>query len=362
MKEIVARHLNQHKHLKIQLLNAKVSDYNEFSNNIKNQSSQIAKLNLKLKKSFIIIEDIISISKKDSDILRESLHLRAHHFLQKYFFISHSIYKTTLWSLIPYFNFIIVTKDKSSIPILQHIFITLKIAKDEVTKMLIHAKNLLVQFPEKSFFDCFYYNGDLGEWFFCNDFFSPPTQHIKLLPSQQSQPQGQKLMQLQQQPQHQQQQQQQQIISKSASAAADVDFVGKHGNTSSSSSVSNRNCLHESGSDCVITSDNSKDIKKALSTRFKKLILAFENKKKAEAIFNILIECIDIKHIDGNDLTFHFKTRGKKVIRISLIDYVILLVSKDTNQNVDLKMLTMHQYVTKCCSIPKFLIENKVFH
>jgi len=51
----------------------------------------------------VIIEDIIKVKAADNDLLRTILCQNAHHYYQKTFFISHSIFRTTLYNAQPFF-------------------------------------------------------------------------------------------------------------------------------------------------------------------------------------------------------------------------------------------------------------------
>jgi len=50
----------------------------------------------------IIIEDIIKVKNTDNEMLRTILCQNAHHFYQRTYFISHSIFRTTLYNAQPF--------------------------------------------------------------------------------------------------------------------------------------------------------------------------------------------------------------------------------------------------------------------
>lgn len=84
------------------------------------------------RKALILVEDIISISKSDEQLLRQSLNYEAHHKQQKIFCVSHSIYKTSIWSLLSFFHFIIFTSSPSNVPVLRFTLNYFKVDKNQL--------------------------------------------------------------------------------------------------------------------------------------------------------------------------------------------------------------------------------------
>jgi hypothetical protein len=88
------------------------------------------------KKSCIIVEDIIHISKRDEEKLRFAINYQTHHKTQKIICASHSIFKTKIYSLLGFFNFIIFTSAIANIPTLRNILNYFKIEKAEIERWL----------------------------------------------------------------------------------------------------------------------------------------------------------------------------------------------------------------------------------
>ena len=118
-------------------------------------STTFGELESVAKKSCIIVEDIIHISKKDEQKLRIAINYQAHHKTQKIICASHSIYKTQIFSLLGYFNFIIFTSAIANIPTLRNILNYFKVEKSEFDNWV----NFYTIFGEGKkgvyfFFDC----------------------------------------------------------------------------------------------------------------------------------------------------------------------------------------------------------------
>lgn len=79
-------------------------------------------LNTVPKRSVIIVEDVISMTNFQAKALREAINFNAHHKRQRIFVITHHVFKTSIYQLIPYFNYIIFTASQSNLPIIQTVF------------------------------------------------------------------------------------------------------------------------------------------------------------------------------------------------------------------------------------------------
>jgi len=88
------------------------------------------------KKSCIVGEDIIHITKRDVQQLRTAINYQAHHKTQKIICASHAIYKTQFYSLLGFFNFIIFTSSIANVPTLRNVFNYFKVSKREIKKWI----------------------------------------------------------------------------------------------------------------------------------------------------------------------------------------------------------------------------------
>ena len=106
------RHLKNKtlKSKKIYGINVRGSEYDELNL----QKAGIEKIASLPKKSFLVVEDIIDLGKKNEVLLRQTLNINLHHKLQKLFAATHSNVKTKLWSNVQYFDYIIFPGEKSN--------------------------------------------------------------------------------------------------------------------------------------------------------------------------------------------------------------------------------------------------------
>lgn len=113
-------------------VNVKSSEYSNTFSNI--QNIDFEQLNNVPKNSIIIIEDVISLTPSQSKALREAINFNAHHKRQRIYLITHHVFKTSVYQLIPYFNYIIFTGSSSNLPVLKLVFNYFKLDKDQTNK------------------------------------------------------------------------------------------------------------------------------------------------------------------------------------------------------------------------------------
>ena len=102
-------------------------------------------------------------------------------------------------------------------------------------------------------------------------------------------------------------------------------------------------------------------LKQTMEEKFEKFVSGQEFRVQAIALFGLLINCIDLTLIREHDLTMAFASTAENysTIRISLVDYIACLLSKDAVPNS--RLLTLHNYLSKLCRIPKMFIINSKF-
>lgn len=129
---------------KIYTINVQNNDYN---NIVKSKiiSIDFATINEIKPNSYVIVEDIISLSTKQNTQLRYLLNYSCHHKCLKIFVITHSIYKNGVYSLLSFFNYIVFTGLKSNLPILRFTLNYFKLEKEELTKIIKQFEMLALQ-------------------------------------------------------------------------------------------------------------------------------------------------------------------------------------------------------------------------
>jgi hypothetical protein len=107
------------------------------------------------KKSCVVVEDIIHISKKDEIKLRNAINYQAHHKIQKIICASHAIYKNQIFSLLAFFNFVIFTSAVSNVPTIRNVFNYFKVESEQINKWMGEYKKLgMGRHGVYFYFDC----------------------------------------------------------------------------------------------------------------------------------------------------------------------------------------------------------------
>jgi hypothetical protein len=273
------------------LINVDGKDTAEYKKMIpKLNSIEFNELEAAAKRSCIIVEDIIHITKKDEEKLRYAINYQAHHKTQKIICASHSIYKTKIFSLLGYFNFIIFTSAIANIPTLRNILNYFKVEKSEIGRWL----NFYSELGE----------GKKGVYFYFD------CEKITFNVSKKM------LFRM----------------------CKSLD-----GNNETANSLS--------------TQGGSKV--KVLQTIFLKFVENLPEKNEAIAIFSVISNCVPNHLIREQDLTVIFKEKNNKKKMISIVDYVISILSPQII--VTPPLIAMHRFVHKFCKIPQVFIRNKAF-
>ena len=97
-----------------------------------------------------------------------------------------------------------------------------------------------------------------------------------------------------------------------------------------------------------------------LQRRFDIFFRGRQNAAQASAVFSIIVDCLNPKHIRLTDLTLNFTSRqGPK--RVSLVDYVNSLLTADPKNKPEPSHLIVHKYVSTHCTIPEIFLLNSQF-
>lgn len=82
--------------------------------------------------STIFIEDIISMREKEQTQLREGINYTAHHKKCKIFCVTHTVYKTGVFSMMPLFHYLIFTSSPANAPVIRQALGLFGLEKEEV--------------------------------------------------------------------------------------------------------------------------------------------------------------------------------------------------------------------------------------
>lgn len=101
--------------------------------------------------SYVIVEDVISMTNKENTLLRSLINYYCHHSFLKIFIITHSIYKNGIYSLLSFFHYIIFTGIKSNLPVIRFTLNYYKLENEELQLMLTQFKKKS-EINEKTYF------------------------------------------------------------------------------------------------------------------------------------------------------------------------------------------------------------------
>jgi len=303
------------------------------------------------KKSAVVIEDIINMSKKDEQHLRQSLNYDAHHKSQKLFCISHSIYKTSLYSTLSFFHYIIFTSAASNAPVLRFTLSYFKLEKPTVEQWIERFKQKCTSLSKNQFvhfvFDCsemkFWLVSKLGE----------KDQKLRLVGSTDARENDLG-----------------ETISNFESSIVVTD-VGKIANKKQRRHRQNSKRMKMNDDDDEDDDDDrihedlfrTASLKKRMEETFSKLMEGHTSKTQATAVFSIILGCVSVSQIREQDLTVCFRPKKTVVraIRISLVDYIASLLEPNPTSRPDQALFDLHRFIRTLCYIPKIFIKNKQF-
>lgn len=157
IKEILQKIIKTQKNNTIYTVNVKSTEYAKVSDNIINIDFE--QLNSVPKHSVIIIEDVITLTPFQAKTVRETINFNAHHKKQRVFIVTHHVFKTNIYQLIPYFNYVFFTSANNNLPIVKLVLQYFQIEKTKLEKwtsfFVKHAKP----------FSYFFFDGEKQSFF-----------------------------------------------------------------------------------------------------------------------------------------------------------------------------------------------------
>jgi hypothetical protein len=259
--------------------------------------------------STIIFEDIIYLTPANEKTLRQCLNFDAHHKAQKVFCVTHSVQKTAVWSLLPFFHYLIFSNSPSNKPVIRTCLKT-------VFKMDASiVENWLVQFlaltkTNKESKNCyFYFDTSLMKFYFTSDLLNSITNSRQL---------------------------------SDTSTIPDL-------------SLGRVDAL-------AAQEKEKKELQKTfLESKFDKFTETHLLRAQAAAVFSILINCLNLSLVRDHDLTISFQSNlVRKTKRISLVDYILCLLDSAGNPPSQ-DLLVLHNYLKTFCNIPSIFVSNPHF-
>lgn len=254
-----------------------------------------------VRNSTVFVEDVINLEKKEEIKLRTLLNYDGHHKSLKIFCVAHTINKNGIFGMLSLFHYLIFTSTPSNIPVLRKCLSYFKIEEEEVKKWIEQFR----LFGGKNRSHYFFFNCNQMKLYFTRNIFKPESYQL----------------------------------------------IGNGG--------SEENEVEEEMSE----EETRKILIKKLEMKFEKLIEGESSKTQAVSLFDMIINCINVKQVSEADLSLSFlssldnpNSRSKK---ISLVDYIMTLLSPGKSVNRDIQVV--HNYIRSLCVIPKIFIKNDNF-
>ena len=287
--------------------------------------------------SFVIIEDIVIMTKKEEESLRYLLNYRAHHDSLRVICVAHMLYRTMLCSLVPMFNYIAFTHTNTNRGLIQATASRGFNLDPSVTGEWLAAFSRY----------CSPTNGKAGEFFFVScttvEFFRADGVDKSVYPISQ--------------------------LSTPLSNTQELSIIGTPGCSSSSSS---------SGAGSSSTGSNKKQKNPALVSlsssplstgeiekRFANCFVNHEQASQASALFSIISGSLigepSFRHSDLS-MAFSRSSKPSTLKRVSVVDYVCSLLDSKPRYRPSLDHLVMHRFLSTRVKIPKLFIRNPHFH
>lgn len=283
--------INKHK---IFSLNDQSSMVDKLSRPLKN-FKQLAKIP---KNSLILLEDVISLTKKEHEALRHLLNYKTHHFNLKTYTVAHHLFRTGLLTSLPFFNYIIFSNTPSSLPLIKLSVQQFSFSEKESASLLETIK----QKPSEPFqyfvLDC-------------------KTLSVYFAPTLES------LME---------------------TDSKDLELLFSVGKVAEPPLKKKEITLGD-------------DIKSLLRFKFQQFVQGSKIQKQAEVVFEMILDCVPLSLIRKIDLCFQFKYKTGEFGFVSLVDYIFCLLTKDTEAAKEIQFF--HSYLKKFCTVPNSYIVNK---
>lgn len=267
--------------------------------------SSVGELREPPQNAVVVVEDIIHLTKDEEVKFRYYLNEHAHHRTLKIFCVGHTLFKTSLYGMLPLFNYILFTATPSNLPLLKQALTYFRLEKADIESYVEKFSD-----PAVNKFGKYYYLN-------CHEM---------------------KMKQL------------------------DVSAV-------SQAAASRREARPRSRSQLELTDGGggASRNERQLVERFGAFFEDHPEKVKARSLLGIFVKAVPEQCLRDLDLTVKFKRRGggrgaakTEEHNVSLIDYINSLLDSSQGEP-ERDQLVLHAYLANKCTVPKYFVVNKRF-
>lgn len=305
IKHICTKQLKKNSNFSTNLyvINSLKNEYSDLLPCIQTQNINLSSCNQILDNSFVVVEDIIGLKLTENFDLRQILNFKVHHDSLRMYLISHSIYKTNIFSLLGYFGCIIISGSKSNLSLIRNLGLYFKFEKKDMQK---HENHMLNKDPN-----------------IINDYYIMKVSEKKL------------------------------FYANSINDLLSNNFSDTFTDSNSKNETNTVNSSSPSSEESTISYT-----KKEYFERFVFLLNGYRFKAAAISIASIIINYINLTKVRLEDLTISFTTKKNKHF-LPLLDYLHCLLSFKAKPNKSI--ILFHKFIIKKCNIPIMYVKNYYF-
>ena len=286
---------------------------------------------------FVVVEDIISLANKDEESLCYLINYKAHHDRLRIVCVSHMLYKTKMLTLLPLFNFVLITLSPSSRGLL-------KIACSQG----YHLDGGKTQ-QWLDYFDsrC---SPTPGSFAYINS----AKQTLHFLTSNQDNSDDDDDDEDDDNDDYEDDGENEEKVAGACEATSRVKGVGNRLKRKATAKAGGYSLTRQA------------DAAETLEKRFAECFNGHERAVTARAIFSVISKVLtsnDCTAFRPFDLSFAFAQRrsAAKLKRISIVDYIDCLLDANPTASADPSHKALHRYLKQRCKLPKMFIRNPNF-
>lgn len=285
--------------------------------------SALADLRLLPKHCMVILEDVISLKKKEEEFVRQLLNYDCHHKQIFAYVVAHHVYRTSLLGMLPFFHYIIFTSHRSNVPLIKISLTHFHLDKSELDKIVNYVQANAEGSSGESYFvfDCRHM-----------DFYKAPSFEAFM-------PESRADLQL---------------VAGNSTRASSLESSATHTGQSFGSELQSRGRRESE----VSRLSSPSEISEKMLEKFKFFSASLDKPVEAQFLLRMILSCLPSELVREHDLTFNFQRKNGFSDKVSIVDYVVSLLD-ESSPPVTKELLFFHRYLSKHCCVPAFFQKNK---
>ena len=284
--------------------------------------------------SVVILEDVISLKKKDEESLRLLLNYKAHHDRLRVFCVGHMLFRNSLLTLVPLFNYIVFTLNNASRSLVrQAATYAFNLDAESRVKWVDRFSKCCLSAVERGRSFCFVDCSTVRFYLFdCAE------QRASLLSGTDGDDDDDD-----------------DVVGGASEMARSSNFRSIDGDVDDENKLEGGKTKKRSVAKNPLLS---------LEDRFASCFPDREFASQTKGLFSILSQTLRNEiSFRESDLSFVFAQSRKPgvVKRVSVVDYIEHLLNKSPSRRPPTEHLVLHRYLSERCKIPKLFVRNRYF-